>query len=74
MPDFGIHFGPLAPSLADQLEGQDCSVEDAESLRHLQLDVDAIVRLKVRGHITRNAALAVEKKIIKALEKIVSLD
>lgn len=43
-----LSIGAMSPSLMNQIQKQDFLFSE-EEVKHFQLDLDAIVRLKVRG-------------------------
>ncbi len=62
-----VVFGTLAPPLHEQLGGSEADWE------HEQLDANALVRLKVRGYISRSALQTAEKRLVKRIgEKLSS--
>lgn len=72
--EIGIRFGALAPRLLEQLKAQvptSYTRKQLSELRHLQLDADALVRLKVRGVIAGSAALKVQRRLVRKITNIV---
>lgn len=68
----GITFGAMVDPLRKQLEG---SGIDAGTMNHLQRDVDAIVRLHIRGLLTdsemKKACTRFVKKVNGAIQKVI---
>ena len=60
-----IHIGALAPPLHEQL------AVPPEVLDQQQQDIDALIRLRVRGVIPSSVARRGESKVIKEVTKIV---
>lgn len=73
---FQIAFGAFAPSLREQIiaGGYDLKppiVKNSANLTHLQLDAQAVARLRIRSRITESAAVSAEKKIVKELGQLI---
>lgn len=67
---FQLQFGAFAPKLREQIiaagfELKAPITKSSPCLTHLQLDADAVARLRIRGRITEAQACAAEKKIVK---------
>lgn len=72
---FQIAFGAFAPKLREQIiaagfELKDPIVKTSLYLTHLQLDADAVARLRIRARITEAQARAAEKKIVKEIGQL----
>lgn len=67
---WGLHFGALAPPLAEQLAGFDL---DAEKVDLWQQDADAITRLGVRGVITDGEAKSAYQRLGRQIEHEINL-
>lgn len=73
---FQIAFGAFAPTLREQIiaGGYDLKppiVKSSVDLTHLQLDAEAVARLRIRSRITESAAVAAERKIVKELGNLI---
>jgi len=66
MTDFGIHFGALAESIADQCIKQGYSISEKDSKR-LQGIADAITMLKVHGMIPDSIVQKSNRKLLKMI-------
>lgn len=64
MTEIGIHFGALAPSLAEQLKDYEINEDD---LKHFQLDADAITRLVCRSLIPDSIAVKARQRLLKKI-------
>lgn len=69
-PHVALHFGAMAPSISEQLEGQGLTAEPADLL-HWQKDADAITRLTVRQMLPESQAHAARKRLMKKIAKAV---
>lgn len=73
---FKLKFGAFAPKLREQIiaAGFDLKepvVSSSLKLTHLQLDADAVARLRIRGRMTLKASVAAERKIAKEVGAII---
>ena len=73
---FGITLGALAPPLHEQLASQGIRVKPSqakvvEEIRHIQRDMDAIVRLSVRRLISQRERYRLGRLIAKRTAKAV---
>jgi hypothetical protein len=66
---FGLHFGALAPSIFDQLKEQGVTVTSAD-VERIQGDVDAVVRLYLRGRITDTMRRHAFRRVMHDVEKL----
>ena len=60
---FVLVVGALAPSLQEQLAAQGLQVSSGAQLRHLQRDVDAYLRLRIRGLLSEREQGAITKRL-----------
>ena len=60
-----IELGALSPPLHEQLD------VPMELLEHEQKDVDALIRLRVRGIIPRSAARNYELRVVRSVSRVV---
>lgn len=72
---FQLQFGAFAPKLRQQIiaagfELKAPIVKSSLYLTHLQLDADAVARLRIRARITEAQAMAAEKKIVKEVGQL----
>jgi len=69
----GIHFGALSDSIEEQLKNQEFSFNKKE-IDLLQEDLDAIIRLHIRGYIVDSAIDKIHKKLFtcRAKESLMS--
>lgn len=72
---FQIAFGAFAPKLREQIiaagfELKEPIVKTSLYLSHLQLDADAVARLRIRNRITEAQARAAERKIVKEIGQL----
>lgn len=65
-----ITFGAMSPQLREQLQHQGMRTRDANQLKHLQMDADAVTRLCVRGMITQGETHNARKKITKKIRAL----
>lgn len=65
---FGIHFGALAPPLREQMKEQGVPIDD-NAAEHLERDIDAVNRLRVRGLLPDSQAHKVHQKIMRKIEQ-----
>jgi hypothetical protein len=65
-----ISFGALSDSLAKQIRDQDLEI-DPTKCGHLQLDIDAVNRLRIRGALTDSEAHKVHKRLMKSITNAV---
>lgn len=73
---FQIQFGAFAPTLREQIisggfELRAPVVKSSADLTHLQLDAEAVARLRIRGRITESSATSAEKKIVKEIGRLI---
>jgi hypothetical protein len=73
---FQLQFGAFAPKLREQIiaAGFDLKepvVRSSLKLTHLQLDADAIARLRIRGWMTLKASVAAERKLAKEVGALI---
>jgi len=61
-----IALGALSPALSEQLK--DTGIP-ADKLKLLDMDSDAINRLRIRGYLTDSATVSAQKKLIKEIQK-----
>jgi len=70
-----IDIGALAPPLIEQLERQGLEVKapggktKGELIMHWQRDLDALVRLYVRGLVTDSEKIKVARRLLKQIAK-----
>lgn len=70
----GIHFGALAPPLLKQVAEQypvTFTDHELKTIRYLQRDADALVRLAVRGVVTSREKTAAQKRLLRRLCAVV---
>ena len=72
---FQLAFGAFAPKLREQIIAGGFGLKapimkSSLALTHLQLDADAVARLRIRGRITESAANSAEKKIVKEIGQL----
>ena len=65
-------FGALAPSLAEQLAPWILTPEHRDTIRHCDLDAEAVSRLYVRGFIPKGVASRARDLIARAAVRTVS--
>lgn len=68
MTTFTLSLGALAPSIADQLEQIGYRVTPYQA-KHVQKDVDALNRLKVRGVLSDGEAKRACTRLMKMIAK-----
>lgn len=73
---FELAFGAFAPTLREQIiaggyELKPPIVQSSRKLTHLQLDAQAVSRLRIRSRITESAAVSAEKKIVKEIGALI---
>lgn len=59
---FGLSFGAMSKPISLQIWNQKLEF-DEKVISHLQLDADALTRLRVRGILTNSAFAVAEKKL-----------
>lgn len=64
METLSISVGALSDKLVRQFKAQGFVAKDWEALSHIQSDLDALVRLKVRGVIPSSAYNRAAKKLV----------
>jgi hypothetical protein len=71
---FKLQFGAFAPKFLEQLINAGLSLKPdcGKTLQHLQLDAEAVARLRIRGHITMAMAVSAEKKIAKEIGRLIA--
>lgn len=71
---FKLQFGAFAPKFIDQLikAGLSLKPDGGTTLQHLQLDAEAVARLRIRGHITMAMAVSAERKIAKEIGRLIA--
>ena len=69
MTALNISFGAMAPPLIEQLS--EFGIKQSEELEHIQKDIDAINRVRIRGIIPRSKAIKGEQKLFKKITTIV---
>ena len=62
----GISFGAMADPLRDQLKAQGLRMPE-EKMNHLQSDIDALVRLSIRGLLCDSDANRTRRKLLKRI-------
>ena len=62
----GISFGAMADPLKDQLKSQGLKM-GAEKCNHFQLDIDALIRLSIRGVLCDSDANRTRRKLMKRI-------
>jgi hypothetical protein len=72
---FQLQFGAFAPTLREQLiaagfELKSPITKSSAALTHLQIDAEAVARLRIRGRITESMAVSAEKKIVKEVGQL----
>lgn len=71
MDEFGIHFGALSPTIAEQLDEAGVGY-DEDKIDHCNRDAYAISRLQVRGLLTESQAHGARKKVLKKIEAAIT--
>lgn len=61
-----IALGALSPPLSEQLKDTGIA---ADKLKLLDMDSDAINRLRIRGYLTDSATVSAQKKLIKEIQR-----
>lgn len=65
---WGLRFGALCPPIIEQITEQGLGIS-ARLVAHYQKDVDAIIRLTVRGVITDGEAHRAKTRLMKRIAK-----
>ena len=68
-PVVSLRFGAVSPKLARQLAAHHL---DRESIRHWQMDADAITRLVIRRLLTDAQAKQARQKLIDAIARAIA--
>ena len=63
-----IKIGALSAPIKEQLKEQGIVLSE-HSVKHLQLDIDAVVRLRIRGLLTRTEEKAVGKRLLRSISR-----
>ncbi len=72
-----LRFGTICDPLRDQIKAAGFrlkNLEAEEELLQLQLDTDAVSRLRFRGYMTPKQTDAARKRILRIATRIVELD
>ena len=65
---FGIHFGAMSDPISKQLKAQKLKF-DVETVKHFQKDIDAIIRVRIRGILGDSIYVKAQDKLFKNITK-----
>lgn len=71
MSEFGITFGALAPTIAEQLDEASLQYEEKDA-DHFNRDAEAITRLHIRDLIPDGQAEKARQKVVKKIGEAVA--
>ena len=69
MTQLRISFGAMSPQLSEQLK--EFNIENSETIEHMQKDINALNRVRIRGLIAPSQVANGEKKLFKKITKLV---
>ena len=69
MTQLKISIGAMSPPLSEQLSAFD--IKDKREIELMEKDVDALLRVRIRGLIPRAQALKGEQKLFNKIAKLV---